>query len=212
MLTSTLQYLSRWILPLLLLGPVAKGIAADDVIERPQVRAGDSWTYRQTSLITRNSGDFSYRVTGVGADRIKTVSDGFSDLYTTDWNLIESSAGIKIAPHEGYFQFPLEPGKTYAFKSERTVARMRTPWEGTVTVADWETIDVPAGRFRALRVDINGSFGHGPPARRARLQLSYWWSTDVKRWVRYDLWMSKPASKATDFNTRTELVQYAPAS
>lgn len=211
MLTSTLKYLSRRILLLLLLVPAARSIAADDVIERPQVRSGDSWTYRQTSLITRKSGDFSYRVASVSADRIKTVSDGFNDTYTLDWNLVESSAGIKIAPHDGYFQFPLEPGKTYAFKSERTVARTRTPWEGTVTVADWETIEVPAGRFRALRVDVNGSFGNGPLARRARLRQSYWWSADVKRWVRYDLWMSKPASKATDFNTRTELVRYAPA-
>jgi hypothetical protein len=202
----------RVLLPLLcLIVSVAQAAALDDAIGRPQVRVGDAWTYRQTSLITQKSGEFSYRVADVSADRIKTVSDGYGESYTTDWNLVESSAGMKIAPHEGYFDFPLEPGKTYPFKAERTVAKMRAIWEGTVSVRGWETITVPAGNYRALRVDVTGSFGNGPVARRAQLLQSYWWSAEVRRWVRHDLWMSKPASKTTDFHTRTELIRFTPA-
>jgi hypothetical protein len=204
--------LKRVLLPLLcLLTCVTRAAAPDETINRPQIRVGDAWTYRQTSLITHKAGNFSYRVTEVTAGRIKLASEGYSESYTPDWNLLESSAGIKISPHEGYFDFPLEPGKSYPFKSERTVAKTRNTWEGTVEVRDWETIEVPAGRYRTLRVDVTGSFGNGPLAQRAQLQQSYWWSAEVRRWVRYDLWMSKPASKTTDFHTRTELIRFIPA-
>jgi hypothetical protein len=202
----------RVLLPLLcLIGSIALAAAPDETISRPQVRVGDAWMYRQTSLITQKAGKFSYRVTEVTADRIKLASEGYTESYTPDWNLLESSAGIKVSPHEGYFDFPLEPGKIYPFKSERTVAKSRNTWEGTVTVQGWETIEVPAGIYRALRVDVSGSFGNGPVSRRAELQQSYWWSAEVRRWVRYDLWMSKPASKTTDFHTRTELIRFTPA-
>ncbi len=196
---------------LLLLVCTAQAVAADESVGRPQVRAGDAWTYRQTSLITQKANEFIYRVDAVSADSIKVSSDGYSETYTLDWNLLESSAGFKVTPHEGYFDFPLAPGKTYPFKAERSVAKMRMTWEGTVKVAGWETLEVPAGSFRVLRVDISGSRGGGPVARRAQLQLSYWWSPDTPRWVRQDLWMSKPASKDTDLNMRTELIRYTPA-
>ncbi len=204
----------RW-LPLLLslcaLAACVVPALADEAIARPQVRVGDAWSYRQTSLITQRAAEFSYSVVEAGDTRIKTMSDGYGETYTPDWNLIESSAGMKIAPHEGYFSFPLEPGKTWPFKFERTVAKMRTAWEGVARVIGWEDIEVPAGSFRALRVDIGGSFGSGPVARRSQLQLSYWWSATVNRWVRQDIWMSRPGGKVTDFNTRTELIRYTQA-
>lgn len=209
MLTSIMRRLSHVLL--LLPACIAPAVAAEEAIVRPQVGAGDAWTYRQTSLITQRANEFVYRVDAVSADRIKVSSDGYSETYTPDWNLLESSAGFKIKPHEGYFDFPLEPGKTYPFKAERSVAKTHMTWQGTVKVAGWETLQVPAGSFRVLRVDISGSRGSGPPARRAQLQLSYWWSPETPRWLRQDLWMSKPASKVTDLNMRTELIRYTPA-
>ena len=196
---------------LVLAATFAHAAAVDEPAGRPQVRVGDTWVYRQTSLITQKSAEFSYRVVEVTADRIRTASEGYGESYTPDWNLIESSAGMKIVPHEGYFDFPLEPGRSWPFRFERLLAKTRTTWEGAVRVQGWETIEVPAGSFRALRIDIDGGFGNAPPARRSRLQQSYWWSPEVRRWVRQDLWMSRPASKTTDFHTRTELIRFTPA-
>lgn len=213
MLTSLSRRRSPALLLLLhcLCAGLAGAAAVDETISRPAVSVGDAWSYRQTSLMTQKSGEFSYRVAAVGADRIRIAAEGYSESYTPDWNLLESSAGMKISPHEGYFDFPLEPGKSYPFRAERTVAKTRMIWQGTVRVRGWETIEVPAGSYRALRVDINGSFGNGPLSRQAQLQQSYWWSAEVRRWVRHDLWMSKAASKATDFHTRTELIRFTPA-
>jgi hypothetical protein len=84
-------------------------------------------------------------------------------------------------------------------------------WEGTVQVLGWETIEVPAGTYRALRVDVTGSFGSGAETRRAQLRQSFWWVVEVRRWVRHDLWISKPGGKTTDFQTRTELIRFVPA-
>jgi hypothetical protein len=126
----------------------APSFAADESMGRPQVRAGDLWVYRQTSLINRKMDEFSYRVTAAADGRITTDASGQRDIYSTDWNLIESSSGVKISPHEGYFRFPLAPGMVYPFKAQRTVARVRAAWEGMVTVGAWETIDVAAGRWR----------------------------------------------------------------
>ena len=189
----------------------APSFAADESMGRPQVRAGDLWVYRQTSLINHKTDEFSYRVTAAADGRITTDASGQRDIYSTDWNLIESSSGVKISPHEGYFRFPLAPGTVYPFKAQRTVARVRAAWEGMVTVGAWETIDVPAGRFRALRVDVEGHFGGGPVARRGRMHQSYWWSGEVRRWVRHDLWISKPGGTVTDFQTRSELIRHTPA-
>lgn len=190
---------------------VSQAAAADEPIGRPQVRVGDAWTYRQTNFITQKNAVFAYRVTTLTDGRIKLATEGHSDWFTPDWNLVESSAGVKFAPHEGYFDFPLEPGKTYPFKAGRTVAKSHDHWQGMVRVQDWETIDVPAGSYRVLRVDINGTFGNGPVVRRAQLRQSYWWSAEVRRWVRHDLWLSRPAGTTADVHTRTELIRYAPA-
>jgi hypothetical protein len=191
--------------------PAAAEVAPDAVIARPLVRVGDAWSYRQTSLITGKSARFDYRVVEAAAGRIRTISEGYGESYTADWNLVESSAGIRIAPHEGYFDFPLAPGKSYPFKAQRTVAKTRVAWEGSVLVRGWETIDVPAGRFRALRVDVTGSFGNGPASKRAQLRQSYWWTDEVRRWVRHDLWMSGPAGRATALQARTELIRFTSA-
>ena len=190
---------------------VASSFAVDEEIGRPQVRAGDLWVYRQTSLSNQKSDEFAHRVTSAADGRITTEVGGQRDVYSADWNLIESTSGVKISPHEGYFRFPLAPGMAYPFKARRTAARVRAAWEGMVTVGGWETIEVPAGRFRALRVDVAGQFGDGPVARRGRLQHSYWWAAEARRWVRHDLWISKPGGVATDFQTRSELIRHTPA-
>jgi uncharacterized lipoprotein YddW (UPF0748 family) len=48
----------------------------------------------------------------------------------------------------------------------------------TVVVVGWETVEVPAGKFRALRVEATHD------GRRNGPQVTAWYAPEVKRYVR----------------------------
>jgi hypothetical protein len=58
------------------------------------------------------------------------------------------------------------------------------PWSQTMTAQEWETVNVPAGRFRALRfinrIDFRSTdFSHTAAQRQERI----WFAPEVGRWV-----------------------------
>ena len=62
-------------------------------------------------------------------------------------------------------------------------------WKYTVKVGGWEEVKVPAGTFRALRVDVEGSRGKDPdpfwwPKQAARFQHTIWYAAESGRYVK----------------------------
>lgn len=78
-------------------------------------------------------------------------------------------------------------------------------WKYAVKVGGWESVTVPAGTFRALRVDVEGSRGKDPdpfwwPKQAARFQHSIWYAPEAKRYVkaRHLAWSMTGAPFADD--------------
>jgi hypothetical protein len=86
-----------------------------------------------------------------------------------------------------------------------TYATPYLEWMYVIKVVGWESVTVPAGTFRALRVDIEGRRGKDPdpfwwPKQAARFQHSVWYAPDAKRYVkaRHRAWSMSSALFADD--------------
>lgn len=80
--------------------------------------------------------------------------------FTTDWNLISSrntdGSGSNFMPPVKYFDFPLYPGKTWRDKTMEANIKTGATRQHviTATVGDWETVSVPAGTFKGIKVSL----------------------------------------------------------
>ena len=197
--------------------------AAPSVKTAPVSAIGDSWTYansrevrgtlRSTHNITTVIRSEGHAI-GVESHVAGTAGPGRETLLEPDWTRKRSIDGRQtVVSHP--FSFPLSPGKSWAIAfTESAPADRRHSSEHvamTYRVAGWDEITVPAGTFRALRVDGDGTWmvelaSNAPPStsmtldgsefpltlkepgRRftGRLLRSYWYVPRVHRWVRYE--------------------------
>jgi hypothetical protein len=129
----------------------------------PNVAAGESWTYREINNYNRLPvGDVVREVSAAG-DEIRIVSrmggaeltSGYSRPGLLASGTLNDRATGTMTPSLDLMPFPLEPGQRWS----QTVQR-RDPLTGEVRnvrvdgrVIGWETVRVPAGEFRALKVE-----------------------------------------------------------
>jgi hypothetical protein len=179
-------------------------------IVKPEIRVGDSWTYRSTNLLEPGTIEHESRVSFVDDKVILLVStrkgDGkeFDSSWTTEWNALADYSGRMFRPHSGLLRFPLRIGEKHDFANElvrpRVYTDLHTTTTGTVTVAGWDTVEVPAGKFRAIKVVVEGE-GRTDFYRPYAVQTSIWYVPEVRRWVKYQA--SNPAGVRSE-----ELLSY----
>lgn len=99
-----------------------------------------------------------------------------------------------------WLQWPLEPGQSW--RCERPTPGGTQTWE--TKVKGWEEVVVPAGKFRAIRVDIDLVANPNPLVTR---QVTLWYSPEVKAFVKKTEYGVKEASFPTRRDTR-ELTSY----
>lgn len=84
-------------------------------------------------------------------------------------------------------------------------------WIETVRVLEWESVTVPAGTFRALRVQIDGRRERSPFSPRVPMnfRVSTWYAPEVGRYVRmeHQQWLSANNQYAHE---TVELLSYRP--
>jgi hypothetical protein len=162
-------------------------------IRRPEVRVGDSWTYRSTNLLAQGTHAQETRVTFSNDQVIFVVStlksDGreFDSSYTSEWNTVTYVSRNLYRPHSGLFRFPLRIGEKREVKYELLLPQttaIESTSTGTITVVGWETVDVPAGKFRAIRIEMDSIVQPANNSRAFSRQLTTWYVPDVRRWVK----------------------------
>jgi hypothetical protein len=86
-----------------------------------------------------------------------------------------------------------------------TYATPHLEWRYVTRVTGWETVTVPAGTFRALRVEIEGNRGKDSdpfwwPKQAARFQHTVWYAPEAKRYVkaRHRAWSMTESSFADE--------------
>ena len=188
-------------------------------VQQPQVKVGDRWTYRYTDYPTNlpRISTSEMRVTSVEPDVILIVHTHRNgretdSQWTPEWSAIASSRGRLYDPPQRLLQFPLKVGATYAYAYGIAATRgssMRTRSEGAATVTGWEDIVVPAGRFRALKVEAKGTYQRLDIGYVGWQRWEFWYVPEVKRWVKFTF-ESGPVARPSTPSTKQvdEMVEF----
>jgi hypothetical protein len=177
-------------------GCAALGVCAaeSDPVERPQVKPGDSWSYRRMDYFTNQSDGLLRDTVNFANERViqvisKRGRDKESDsAYTAEWNFVASPNDRVFDPHQGLFKFPMRPGDTRDW-----VYNVKVPLEGSyevrhqrrVKVIGWEELTVPAGKFRALRIESEGPFQRVDKPISGTSKETAWYVPEAKRYVKW---------------------------
>ena len=167
---------------------------AQDSVAKPDVKVDDRWIYRRMDhrfeppvLL------YELRVSFVDARAIHTVISKQgrprdSDAsFTPEWNGVVAVDEGVIDVKQGLLQFPLAVGRTYPALWE-----MRRPRAGaflarherTVKVVGWEEVEVPAGKFLAIKVQADGRWQRLDRKTGDWARDTLWYVPEVKRWVK----------------------------
>lgn len=186
------KMLRRFFVILLLIFSVP-GVGQDpERVIKPVIEVGDRWTYRGVNILGAGSEDYEIEVASVHDDLIQVVctrrSDGkeFDGTYTSEWSMTSSCSGFVNRPPGRMLRFPLRVGDSYPV--EYSTQRVREfkytqEVEGKVTIKGWEQVVVPAGRFRALKVEAETRVSQPGGTWLART-ATFWYSPEVRRTVK----------------------------
>lgn len=189
-------------------------------VERPEFVIGDRWVLRQVDLHSdEEQNKWENKVTGLQDDSVQfagvTLANKDASKVGKSYKASASRATLTfpnsliVEGQEVKFDFPLEVGKTwkYDYKTRRNDGKGFITYSAEAKVDSWEDVEVPAGKFKALKVthsifysNVNSS---GTTTNRQLLK-TYWYSPQVKREVKYEY----VDRHAAGDRTRTELVEY----
>ena len=169
--------------------------AADETapVPKPDVKVGDSWTYRVTTYASNvpQAQRAETRVTFASADVIVTVDrwDGGQERdsqFTAEWNAVSLGSGAVYDRPNRQYKFPLTVGESFPYSHETSFrgSPARSKSEGTVKVVGWEDVVVPAGRFRALKIEARGAYQRLDIRQGAPQRTDIWYAPAVKRLVK----------------------------
>jgi hypothetical protein len=139
------------------------------------------------------------------------VFDYSTALYSPEWNLVANGFN-RYTPPLTYYRFSLFPGKSW-----RQATQVSNFGSGTSTelvahgqVVGWEEIEVPAGKYRTLRIDLRiETSDPQDPARKFETLETHWYSPEVMRPVKV---VSRTTGGEKPVGSTTELVgiRFAP--
>jgi hypothetical protein len=209
--------LGRTGLSILLSFCLARAPVAQEIVEPPDVRIGDQWfttwidywTNRPSYTATREV----VNVTGTAIQVIVKPATGgeFDEIYTSQWNQVTSPISV-FEPHSGLLQFPLYVGKAYSVDYVVTFGKnreLRSRHQRTAKVLGWEEVAVPAGKFRALKVEIEGTWASLESAsRHGFAKDTIWWVPAIKRWAKRT-YEDRSYSGQVGSRTGEELMDYS---
>jgi len=167
---------------------------AQDSVAKPDVKVDDRWIYRRMDhrfeppvLL------YELRVSFVDARAIHTVISKQgrprdSDAsFTPEWNGVVAVDEGVIDVKQGLLQFPLAVGRTYPALWEMRRPRIGAflaRHERTVQVVGWEEVEVPAGKFLAIKVQADGRWQRLDRKTGDWARDTIWYVPEVKRWVK----------------------------
>ena len=196
----------------LLLALPALCAAQEAAVPKPEVKVGDSWTYQRLGRKSNQPGRSTTRVTFVNERVIQTLTGNEGDeTWTTDWNAVSTRSGNVYLPEQALLRFPLRAGDSYPVVYETKAPRSGTGaahsrHERTAKVVGWEEVQVPAGKFRALKIEVDGPFYRIDAGFSGSAKHVIWYVPSVKRWVKLTYEDSTP--RGGYFWSGEELVSY----
>jgi hypothetical protein len=206
------------------LGVMLSSNAAAQDLALPDIKPGDAWTYLTTTQLRAKPVDRSqeeFSVSGVTDSSIHcSVKKGGSkqppgDLYSgRDWSRVRAVNGVDTVVNRP-LSFPLSIGKTWDLEYTEQQPNKNHRWEkfsNKYVVVGFDSVEVPAGKFKALKIEVKGqwtaelasdktevqrsiSFRNGsavvtqstqsvPRVVSGEMRKAIWYAPEVKRWVK----------------------------
>jgi len=200
--------------------------ALAQTVEQPIFKSGDHWVYRMTTEKAPNSwvqtrDEFTISRVTASAIYLSVKQSGSTqppnEIFAgLDWSRIRNVNGKETVVNRP-FAFPLTIGKTWNLRYEEDHPQgtnfKSQLWESKYTVVSFETIEVPAGKFKALKIESEGDWvgeiaprqnvvqgaqitqgststvtriENTPAGTKAtgRIYRAFWYVPEVKRWVK----------------------------
>ena len=160
-------------------------------VEKPDVKVGEWWRYRATSYPTNvpKVSNYRVRVAFVGPGEILTVGgDDKESVWTAEWSPLSfGGSGVAYDKPRRLINFPLKVGSSHSVAYEVVAARGsgRSRYQDTVKVIGWEDVVVPAGSFRALKLEVAGTYQRVDVRAGGWTRQEIWYVPQVKRWVKW---------------------------
>ncbi len=188
-------------------------------VQSPKIVNSYQWTYRHIDL---NKNEETERYTQV----FESERDGY---WTVQWMILSASdvnrigttperfesatqsfADPRLTGHHEPLKFPLSIGKTWSFKYQyQSKPGSHVDVQQSAVVKGWETVTVPAGTFKTLRVEHAGWYTATEGSRRWRGRISevYWYAPDALRVVAKEYQDTRPSGSTWEHH-RDELVDW----
>lgn len=167
-------------------------------VDIPPIRVGDSYVYEskdlddpRSSLTTRRtvtSTRGKVVLSSINLDRKNARARNLH--FNREWNLIATrnadDDGVDYSPPLKYYDFPLFPGKTWRQTTTETHIKTGATRTHAIegVVGEWETVSVPAGTFRALKVSLQTELFDPSTGERITGADVSWYVPEVRRSVK----------------------------
>ena len=193
--------------------------AQSQAADAPDVQVGDRWL---TEVVDHQDPRLNYRaervVSEVGNDRIvtsvRTVGKDYvrSVEYRGGWALVAthlpSGATTTYSPALPYLNFPLKPGKSWQARVLETDAEgQQRVHEVQAKMESWETVQVPAGTFNALKIVLKDDISKDGAVVQHGQDVS-WYAPDARRTVKTEETSFDPTTNERRRRT-VSLVEYS---
>ncbi|MDT9000714.1 hypothetical protein RQP53_15670 [Paucibacter sp. APW11] len=182
---------NRWMLtvvPLLLSGALAQAADSSEPAEAAQLpvfKVGDQLVFALKDLLTKLPADDEAMIVGRVDEAGTTFVDGAGAIvrvYDGSWAATQIN-GVAYSPPIKALDFPLAPGKSWSHEnSSLSAACGKQTTKLKSEVKGWEEVEVPAGRFKALRIDSKGYWRNG--CGNDQLSYRFWYAPAVKSIVK----------------------------
>jgi hypothetical protein len=182
------------------------------LVPRPLLQVGDAWDYRRGSgpdaRLVRQS------VTAVNPQGISLKTDVLGSgessvvVYDRQWGLLGSGFN-DYQPALAYYSFPLYPGKRWGIDS--SVSNFGAGQTGRIKgegqAIGWEEVEVPAGRFLSIKIEVTiETADPGDAGRTLAVRETHWYSRVTLRPVKVES-RTEIAGEPTRVEI-TELISY----
>jgi hypothetical protein len=152
---------------------VATSASAADSVERPAVKEGDKWTYSvqleetKNNMLVSSTHKYDLSVTRVTSRSLIVASKATDSnlppneqMVNLDWSVPRNVAGKDLIAAQPY-TFPLAVGKKWDHEFTEpnpttAITLRKNTWH--YAVLGWEEVTVPAGKYKALKVEAEGNW------------------------------------------------------
>lgn len=161
--------------------------AGAQTAERPVVAVGDRWEFVVYYTVPSKVPNRTWVITSIGADRVHGTENGEPLTLSAELNVVDSRRQTESNPR--LLSFPLEVGRRWKYTSHWLFKpkSSRGSLSVDVTVAGYEPIDVPAGRFEAFKLVAIGELGGSSPSNTfyaGQTTTTYWYAPAARAIVK----------------------------